>query len=115
MNDSRDQFVVNMKPVSPVFHTEETVSIGLKKGTQSGNIHSTILDVYVGRQSTQNFPFTSLQCRLHNRTGYNYFSCPKQGPDFLIIEAQKIFKLNSQTQQYIRNLNLVLELCPEKL
>ena len=65
MNDSRDQFVVNMKPVSPVFHTEETVSIGLKKGTQSGNIHSTILDVYVGRQ-TQNFPFIFLQFKLDN-------------------------------------------------
>ena len=34
-----------MSPDSPAFHTEVTVSIGLKKQTQSGNIHSIILDV----------------------------------------------------------------------
>ena len=34
-----------MSPVSPVFHTIVTVSIGLKKHAQSGNIHSKILDV----------------------------------------------------------------------
>ena len=36
---------VSMSPVSPVFHTIVTVSIGLKKHAQSGNIHSKILDV----------------------------------------------------------------------
>ena len=34
-----------MSPVSPVFHTVVTVSIGIKKRTQSGNVHSIILDV----------------------------------------------------------------------
>ena len=41
---------VFMSPVSPVFHTEVTVSIGLKNEL-SENIHSIILDVYVGWQS----------------------------------------------------------------
>ena len=36
-----------MSPVSPAFHTVVTVSIGLKKSIQNGNIHSTILDVHV--------------------------------------------------------------------
>ena len=38
-----------MSPVSPVFHTEVTVSIGLENLSQNGNIHSTILDVYETR------------------------------------------------------------------
>ena len=41
------QEVLSMSPLSAVFHTEVTVSIGLKNLSQSGNIHSTILDVYV--------------------------------------------------------------------
>ena len=45
-----------MSPVSLVFHTREAVSIGLKKQAQSGKIHSIILDVHVGWQSTQNCP-----------------------------------------------------------
>ena len=34
-----------------VFHTEATVSIGLKKRTRNGNIPSTKLDVYAEKQS----------------------------------------------------------------
>ena len=48
-----------MSPVSPVFHTEATVSIGLKKHTQSKNIHSMKLDVHAEKQSAQNFSFNS--------------------------------------------------------
>ena len=40
-----------MSPVSPVVQTEATVGIGLKKHTQSGNIHSIILDVHAVKQS----------------------------------------------------------------
>ena len=39
-----------MSAVSPVFCTEATVSIGLKR-TQSGNINSLILDVHAMKQS----------------------------------------------------------------
>ena len=40
-----------MSPISSVF--------------QSGNNHSIILDVHVGSQSAQNFPFHPFQCKLH--------------------------------------------------
>ena len=41
-----------MSPVFPVFLTEATVSIVLKKRTQSGNIHSIILEVHAVKQSS---------------------------------------------------------------
>ena len=50
-----------MSPVSPVFPTEATVSVGR---IQSGNNHSIIFDIHVSWQSAQNFPFNSLQCKL---------------------------------------------------
>ena len=53
-----------MSPVSSVFNTEATVIIGLKNHTQSGNIHSIILDVHAEKQSAQNFPFNSPLCKL---------------------------------------------------
>ena len=43
-----------MSPVSPVCYTVVTVSIGLKKCTQSESIHSTILDVHVLKAECQN-------------------------------------------------------------
>ena len=45
-----------MSPVSSVFNTEATVIIGLKNHTQSGNIHSIILDVHAEKQRAQNSP-----------------------------------------------------------
>ena len=36
----------SMSPVSPVFNTVVTVSIGLKNVLKNGKIHSIILDVY---------------------------------------------------------------------
>ena len=40
-----------MSLVSPVFHTEVLVKIGLGNRSQSGNIRSIILYVYAGWQS----------------------------------------------------------------
>ena len=42
-----------MSPVSPVFHTEVRLSVGLKTCSE-WNIHSIILDVHVGWQSAKN-------------------------------------------------------------
>ena len=36
-----------------------------QKHTQSGNIHSIILDIHVVRQSAHNFPLIFLQCKLN--------------------------------------------------
>ena len=44
-----------MSPVSSVFHTEGNSDCWSQELTQSGNIHSKILDVYDGRQSPQNY------------------------------------------------------------
>ena len=46
-----------MSPVSPVYHTEATVSIGLKNVLRVGI--SILLDVLSEKQSAQNFPFNS--------------------------------------------------------
>ena len=43
-----------------------------QKCAQSGNIHSIILDVHVGRQSAKNFPFNPLQCKLNSRSCLSY-------------------------------------------
>ena len=40
-----------------VSYTKATVSIGLKKRTQNGNIHSIKLDVYAVKQSASNLSF----------------------------------------------------------
>ena len=40
-----------------VFHTKATVSIGRKKLTQNGNIHSVKLDVYAVKQRASNLSF----------------------------------------------------------
>ena len=62
-----DEFLVNllMSPVSPVFHTEATVSIGLKNVFRVGTAilqYCTRLDV--DRQSAQNSTFNSPQRKL---------------------------------------------------
>ena len=57
-----------MPPVSPVFHT--SVTIGLNNMFRV-DIHSKILDVYVERQSAQNFLFL---LAIHMLVIFNIFA-----------------------------------------
>ena len=59
-----------------VFHTEATVSIGLKNVlSQSGNIHSTELDVYVVKQSVLDLSLILSQHK-QGRKYYAFASSP---------------------------------------
>ena len=81
-----------MSPVSPVFHTVVTVSIGLKKWSQIRNIHSAILDVYGGWQIAQIFPFIFLQNKLDKNLALSPLS-----PWKLVLRP------NSHCMEYWRN------------
>ena len=60
---------VCMSPVSLVFHTVVTVSIGLIN-LLSESIQSTILDVHVLMAEHQNSPFLSVQLKLSSRLNF---------------------------------------------
>ena len=53
-----------MAPVSPVVHTEKNSEYWSQKRTQSGNIHSIILDVHAVKQSMLKLSFQSSQYKL---------------------------------------------------